>query len=317
MRKKFLSYEYGTGETFWDNNWQNSCIEDAIKFCKISPLKPILDTYFPKKGEILEGGCGLGQFVIYYKNRGYHIEGVDFAPQVIERILAYDNTANVQKGDILRLPYPDNYFSAYYSGGVVEHLEDGPKQALCEAYRVLKKGAVLIITVPYFNLFRRISSYLSFGFLKRKSSSVRLDFNGMKAKFLLTNLHQHTASPFKGFSFHQYEYTRKEFNKILDDCGFNIIFSRGTSIIWGLMDSAFLRKLINKVFSSQRNELGKGVDDNGEKKPKAEHLSERVKSYSKRTFISEDYSLRFGSLILQVLQFTSANLILSVCRTRK
>jgi len=78
-----------------------------------------------------------------------------------------------------------------------------------------------------------------------------------------------------------------------------------------------LRKLINKVFSSQRNELGKGVDDNGEKKPKAAHLSERVKSYLKRTFISEDYSLRFGSLILKVLQFASGNLILFVCSVKK
>lgn len=317
MRKKFLSSKYGMSETFWDKNWQDLCLEDAIKFCDISPLRPLLDTYFPKKGKILEGGCGLGQFVIYYKNKGYHIEGIDFAPQVIERILAYDSTANVQKGDILKLPYPDNYFSAYYSGGVVEHFEDGPKQALQEAYRVLRKEAVLIITVPYFNPIRRICSYLSFGFRKGKGSGIKLDFNGMKARFLLTNFHQRTSSPFAGFSFHQYEYTRKDFSKILSDCGFNIIFSRGTSIVWGLMDSTFFRKLINKMFNRQSNELQKEIDDNGENESKPIYLPERVKSYLKRIFISEDYNLRFGRLILKVLQFTSGNLILFVCRVKK
>lgn len=317
MRKKYLSNEYETGEIFWDKNFQNSSINDAIKFCEISPVRPVLDTYFPKKGKLLDGGCGLGQFVFYYKNRGYDIEGVDFAPKVIKRILDFDNTTKVQIGDILKLPYPDNYFSAYYSGGVVEHLEEGPKKALKEAYRVLKKEAFLIITVPYFNLSRKLSSYLFYGFGKRKASDVKLDFNGMKTRFLLTNLHQRTASPFKGFSFHQYEYTKKELSRILNECGFDAIFCRGISIIWGLMDSPFLQKLINKMFSSQNNELQKSFANNGEKKPKAAHLGKRVKSYLKRIFISEDYSLRFGKLLLKILQFTSANLILFVCKVRK
>lgn len=305
-------------ETFWDKNWQNSCIEDAIKFCEISPLKPILDTYFPKKGKILEGGCGLGQFVIYYKNRGYDIQGVDFAPRVIERILTYDKTVKVQKGDISKLPYPDNYFSAYYSGGVVEHLEEGPKQALREAHRVLKKEAVLIITVPYFNLFRRISSYLSFGFKKQKTSNVKIDFNGMKSLFLLTDLHQRASSPLPGFSFHQYEYTKKEFSRILNDCGLNIIFSRRTSIIWGLMDNNFLRKIIHKMVTNRENNRSqKNPEDREIDESKTSNLSQKIKSYLKRMLISEDsHSLGFGRFILKVLQFTSGNLILFVCRVR-
>lgn len=313
-----MSSQYGKGETYWDKNWQNSNIESAIKFCEISPIKAILDTYFPKKGKILDGGCGLGQIVIYYKNRGYDIEGVDFAPRVIERILAYDKTIKVQEGDILKLPYQDNSFSAYYSGGVVEHFEEGPKLALREARRVLKKGAVLIITVPYFNPSRRIRSFLSLGFKNQKSSTVKLDFNGMKSMFLLTNVHRRTLSPFPGFSFHQYEYTKKEFSQILNNCGFNIIFSRGISIIWGLMDNDFFRKVVHKMLTNRENNRSlKDSEDREMDQSKTSNLSKKIKSYLKKMLISEDtHRIGFGRFILKVLQYTSGNLILFVCKAR-
>ena len=59
----------------------------------------------------------------------------------------------VIQGDILDLKYPDAHFDAYISQGVIEHFEEGPQQALNEAWRVLKPDGLAFITVPYLNWF--------------------------------------------------------------------------------------------------------------------------------------------------------------------
>lgn len=48
------------------------------------------------------------------------------------------------------LTYPDEYFDKIYSISVLEHIpDDGDTRTIIELARVLKKGGVLVITVPY------------------------------------------------------------------------------------------------------------------------------------------------------------------------
>src|SRR3989338_8977959 len=110
MRKKYLKKELGTASTFWDNNWSKFSIDKSVQFVKLSPLKQIFETYFRKDTKILEGGCGLGHFVIYYWRKGYQIQGIDFADQTVKRVLQYDKDIPVKLDNVLNLSYPDNYF---------------------------------------------------------------------------------------------------------------------------------------------------------------------------------------------------------------
>ena len=49
------------------------------------------------------------------------------------------------------LPYPDEYFDKIYYISVLEHIpDDGDTRTVIELARVLKKGGILVITVPYF-----------------------------------------------------------------------------------------------------------------------------------------------------------------------
>ncbi len=49
------------------------------------------------------------------------------------------------------LPYPNEYFDKIYSISVIEHIpDDGDSRTMLELSRVLKKGGVLVITVPYY-----------------------------------------------------------------------------------------------------------------------------------------------------------------------
>src|SRR5205807_9768965 len=52
--------------------------------------------------------------------------------------------------------FRNDIFNAYFSGGVVEHLESGPDSALTEAARVTRLDGVLLISVPYLSPLRRI-----------------------------------------------------------------------------------------------------------------------------------------------------------------
>ena len=58
-------------------------------------------------------------------------------------------------GDALAIDCADNTYASYLSFGVVEHRQAGPEPFLAEAYRVLRPGGKLLITVPYLGPLRR------------------------------------------------------------------------------------------------------------------------------------------------------------------
>lgn len=139
--------------------WDDRLIEDEVKACEDRNIKDYFFRYLPKEEGILEAGCGLGAWVIFLNNRGYHIAGIDKDRQVIERLKRWKPSLDLTCGEIERLPYEDNSLGAYISLGVVEHFEEGTEKPLFEAYRVLKPGGVLVLTVPYTNLFRKLIAH--------------------------------------------------------------------------------------------------------------------------------------------------------------
>ncbi|OPX25693.1 MAG: hypothetical protein B1H05_03480, partial [Candidatus Cloacimonas sp. 4484_140] len=109
--------------------------------------------------KILEAGCGLGGWVIYLKERGYDILGLEYETFIIERSKQYDPEIPIIKGDINALDFPNDYFDSYISLGVIEHFEEGPQKALSEAYRVLKPNGLAFITVPYLTVLRKLIAH--------------------------------------------------------------------------------------------------------------------------------------------------------------
>ncbi len=98
-----------------------------------------------KKGDkILDAGCGTG-LILRKLPKG--TIGVDINPRNVKRAKKHAPHAKIIQGDIEKLPFRNGTFSTIISAEVIEHQPD-PKPTVKELRRVLKKGSVLIGSVP-------------------------------------------------------------------------------------------------------------------------------------------------------------------------
>jgi SAM-dependent methyltransferase len=150
--------------SFWDRQWR---VENLCEYFKKNRdsrfILKTLKKYIPdKKGKIIEGGCGRGQYVYCMHSHGYDVVGIDFALETIKHIKKCFPELNVQSGDLRFLNFPDNYFSAYWSLGVIEHDSSGYFDLLNEIKRVLDKDGYLFLTFPYMSPIRKLKGKLGF-----------------------------------------------------------------------------------------------------------------------------------------------------------
>jgi SAM-dependent methyltransferase len=101
---------------------------------------------------VLDGGCGLGDWTMFFARRGFSVAGLDLSRQVVEQLRARFSEAEFIDGDIRHTGFPDGSFDAYFSWGVFEHFEAGLQDCIREAFRVLKPGGQLFVSVPRDNL---------------------------------------------------------------------------------------------------------------------------------------------------------------------
>jgi ubiquinone/menaquinone biosynthesis C-methylase UbiE len=281
----------GNKSEFWEENWSQGSVSQAISFYDINPDRDIFDRFLPQQGLILEGGCGLGQYVVIWSNDSRKVVGLDFTLNPLKNLKQhYPEFSNyVVNGDVSKLPFPDNTFDAYYSGGVVEHFEDGPYEALSEAYRVLKPNGYLIISVPFYNLVRFMNNHLFYRlgmngkgiWLKRPSSKIK----------------------FSGYNFFQYAYKKQEFKSFLEQAGFNVIFSKKNGFLWGLRELSIIDSIMKRLGKSTKSEQVIVSTEKNElvKEKKSSNGKGTVKSFIKRIIIKEDANICPPVAILQML----------------
>jgi SAM-dependent methyltransferase len=145
-------------QQYWDEHWNAASLIAVLQRASTGDLDEFeypFGKYLPRQGLVLEAGCGTGYYVGALQKRGYQVEGIDYAAETIQGILALDPSLPVRVGNIYAIDCPDCYYAAYISIGVLEHNYAGPEAGLREAYRVLQHGGVALITVPYLNWPRR------------------------------------------------------------------------------------------------------------------------------------------------------------------
>lgn len=98
---------------------------------------------------ILDAGCGSGRDSILFQSLGFDVIGVDISEQLLAEAHNAYPAISFQKGDLLSLPFQDNFFEGVWAHASVVHFDkvEQVKTALNEFYRVLKKGGILHLLV--------------------------------------------------------------------------------------------------------------------------------------------------------------------------
>lgn len=141
-----MSTETVTG-TLYGNLWEKFSLQDIIEEPKKLLEKRINSQTFSltdlKDQSVLDLGCGSGRFTVALNTYGCKtITGYDMGEQGLDvgrNIVKKHNLKNIEfkKGDVLDLPYEDEYFDFVFCNGVLHHTKDFRK-GLSELYRVLK-----------------------------------------------------------------------------------------------------------------------------------------------------------------------------------
>jgi SAM-dependent methyltransferase len=193
-------YARSASQAFWVEHWGGHTPEALARVAETSPLTDlILRALPPPPAAVLEAGCGLGQYVVLLRGRGYRAVGADWAVQPLSACRAWSKETPLAAMDLGQLAVGEGAFDAYVSLGVVEHDPAGPARILTEARRVLAPGGRLLVSVPYVNLLRRLGAPR----IRRANERVRA----------------------AGGTFYQFAFSRREAEAAVERAGFRVVQS--------------------------------------------------------------------------------------------
>lgn len=186
-RKQWNRTPCGTGNFLGHVEAESCAYFDRIR----SHRHEVSDTWIPRlipfaaaKGKrLLEIGHGIGSDLLTFAENGAEVHGIDITEE--HHRLAKRNfevhgiPVQLKLCDAADIQYPSGYFDIVYSHGVLHHTPDTAR-CLGEAYRVLKPGGLLILSVyRTYSGFHFFNKLFEQGLVRR--DLFRLGYDGLMA----------------------------------------------------------------------------------------------------------------------------------------
>src|SRR3989442_5257452 len=113
-------YSVAAARGFWRGHWGGHSVSELLALARRSPMTDLITAALPRGARVLEGGCGLGQYVLLLRERGWPAVGVDWS---VEALAACRRAAPAPLAPLglTRLALRDGAPDAYLSPRVVGH----------------------------------------------------------------------------------------------------------------------------------------------------------------------------------------------------
>lgn len=117
--------------------------------------------YFQGKENVLDLGCGRGEFLELCRDNGIDVHGIDMNEEMVE--ICRDKGLACQKGDILETlaQRPDKKLGGIFSSQVIEHLSPSQLKKLIELsyFKLAPGGTIVLETINPASVFALVQIY--------------------------------------------------------------------------------------------------------------------------------------------------------------
>jgi SAM-dependent methyltransferase len=153
--EKFYSADFNP-QTYWDDKYAREHVagKSSDEF-RQQDFWPLIQKYFAKGKRYLDAACGIGGWILFLREEGYQVEGIDTRPRTLRAMTEYDPDLKVKIASMTGIPHADSSLDGIVAIGALEYVENEVDKALSEAKRVLKPGGVLLAEVPHASTIRR------------------------------------------------------------------------------------------------------------------------------------------------------------------
>lgn len=179
----------------------------------ISPDSEEFLKYIKNGDKVLDAGCGNGRLVKLFNGVKVDYIGIDNSEKLLNLARSSFPHFKFLAGDVLNLPFADNYFDIIFCWAVLHHLpgQNLRAQALQEMQRVLKAGGFIILLNWHYTSPKIINYLLKFTITKIFANS-ELDFGDIYLDFAK-----------RGIKRYIHLFTKNEIKNLVEKVGFKVI----------------------------------------------------------------------------------------------